>query len=72
MSDERPVHILDRVSHSRDPDARSEAVSLCNSWEECSGSGRHGMVRGKDGATCEECLHLYDTAPAPEDWRREW
>lgn len=55
-------HILYRVTRSRDPDARAEAISYCNSFDECSGSGRHGKYFSRTEADCDDCKRAYDGA----------
>jgi hypothetical protein len=66
----RPKHILKGVHRSKDPDARAEAVSYCGEWEECSGSGKHGMSYGPASATCPACIDIYKTQSTndPEDY----
>jgi hypothetical protein len=51
-------HILERIHSPRDPDSRAEAVSYCGQWDECSGSGKHGMV-GHEQADCQACIKAY-------------
>lgn len=54
------VHILDRVCRSSDPDGRSEAMSFCGVFEECSGSGRHGMATLSQESNCDVCKARFE------------
>jgi len=61
------VHIMKDYIRSRDPDARSEVASYCGEFEECSGSGKHGMAHSDDDATCPRCKALYANRPSYND-----
>lgn len=60
----RLFHIEKYVSHTSDPDQRDEAVAYCNYSEECSGSGRHGLLPSAamvpKEELCQKCLDQYD------------
>ena len=53
-------HILETVTHPRDPDARAEAVFYCGKWEECSGSGKHGPYYSRSESDCRKCCEGFD------------
>ena len=50
------AHALDTFLSPLSPDGRREAVALCGYSEECSGSGRHGLLSAGDArVTCATC-----------------
>lgn len=53
-------HAFNYLQHSSDPDARAMAISYCSYEEECSGSGKHGLLGPSNPqVNCPSCLAAY-------------
>jgi hypothetical protein len=53
-------HVVEYVALPKDPGARREAFAYCGAHEECSGSGRHGMLLAPKDECCPICKKLWD------------
>ena len=49
------AHILDYLSHPRDPGERQVAFALCGIDDECSGSGVHSFQASGSTTDCDVC-----------------